>query len=488
MHEVVGHDPAESLVAFATREKATQLVLGATRRSRWHELIHGSFVARVTRLAGEIDVHVIAHSAGVGSSEASLRRDPPTIDRRRLIAAWLLTAVGLPLLMLATVPLRDHLSLSTELLLALSLVLALAAIGGKVVAVVAAVAASLLVNWYYVPPYGTLTIAEGENITALIIFVAVAVGVGSLVDIASRRSLEARRARLEAEALARSATSLAADPEPLPQLVDQLRQTFDLTGVRIAGTDPNGAVTIAEAGEVDGVAVASIEPVVVTAWQPGFAGDTPGVRTRPVERRPPAAARVRRPTRRGHRQPATRGGSSGGRSAGRCRRPSHRAAALGLARPAHTTCLDQGNDLGSTRSGGALDRGSARRGLGDRRRGRPIGSTGSSATCSTPAGCRSVPLAIETQPTVVIDTVEAALQALHVPPDDVQVDIPSTVPSCDERPGPARTQPGQRDRQRAAPQPARTTRSDRGQPHRRLGARAHRRPRARECSLSIEPV
>ena len=45
VHEVVGHDPAESLAAFAQREKATQLVLGATRRSRWHELVHGSFVA-----------------------------------------------------------------------------------------------------------------------------------------------------------------------------------------------------------------------------------------------------------------------------------------------------------------------------------------------------------------------------------------------------------------------------------------------------------
>ena len=65
VHEVVGHDTAESLAAFARREKATQLVLGATRRSRWHELLHGSFVARVTRLAGDVDVHVIAqHSVG----------------------------------------------------------------------------------------------------------------------------------------------------------------------------------------------------------------------------------------------------------------------------------------------------------------------------------------------------------------------------------------------------------------------------------------
>ncbi len=52
VHDIVGHDPAESLAAFAKREKATQLVLGATRSTRWHELIHGSFVARVDAARG----------------------------------------------------------------------------------------------------------------------------------------------------------------------------------------------------------------------------------------------------------------------------------------------------------------------------------------------------------------------------------------------------------------------------------------------------
>jgi two-component system sensor histidine kinase KdpD len=252
VHEVVGHNAAASLVDFARREKATQLVLGATRRSRWHELTHGSFVARVTRLAGEIDVHVIAYQGDEAVSSSSPLRAQTPLDRRRLIAAWLMTVVGLPLLMVVTVPIREHIALSTELLVALAVVVALAALGGKVVAAVAAVAASLLVNWFYVPPYGTLTIAEGENATALLIFVAVALGVGSLVDIASRRAVEARRARLEAEALARSTTSLAADPDPLPQLMELLRETFDLAGVRISGSDTDGFATLAAAGDVEG--------------------------------------------------------------------------------------------------------------------------------------------------------------------------------------------------------------------------------------------
>jgi two-component system, OmpR family, sensor histidine kinase KdpD len=252
VHEVVGHDTAESLAAFAKREKATQLVLGATRRSRWHELIHGSFVARVTRLAGDVDIHVIAQQPTADATPSAPQRAAPGLDRRRVIAAWLLLAIGLPLVVAVTVPFRENIALSTELLLALSLVLAIAAIGGKVVAAVAAIVASLLVNWYYVVPYHTLTIAEAENLVSLVVFIGVAVTVGSLVDVASKRALEARRARLEAEALARSTASLAADPEPLPRLLDQLHATFDLTGVRIVRNESGSTVTIASAGDIAG--------------------------------------------------------------------------------------------------------------------------------------------------------------------------------------------------------------------------------------------
>ena len=49
-HEVVGSDVAKTLTQFARGEHATQLVLGATRRSRWSELTRGSIItARAPR-------------------------------------------------------------------------------------------------------------------------------------------------------------------------------------------------------------------------------------------------------------------------------------------------------------------------------------------------------------------------------------------------------------------------------------------------------
>ena len=97
--------------------------------------------------------------------------------------------------------------------------------------------ASLLVNWFFVQPYNTLTIAEPENVVSLVVFVGLAIVVGSLVDIAARRAYESQRARVEATALARSAAKLAADPEALPGLIEQIRVTFALDRVRLVPDD-----------------------------------------------------------------------------------------------------------------------------------------------------------------------------------------------------------------------------------------------------------
>ncbi len=61
--EVVGADIGETLVATAHTLNATQIVLGATRRSRWAELTRGSVINRVIRDSGVgLDVHVISRA------------------------------------------------------------------------------------------------------------------------------------------------------------------------------------------------------------------------------------------------------------------------------------------------------------------------------------------------------------------------------------------------------------------------------------------
>ncbi len=62
-HDLDADDLASALVAYAKTEQVTQIVVGSSQRSRWHELVGGgSIVGRVSRLAAQagIDVHIMA--------------------------------------------------------------------------------------------------------------------------------------------------------------------------------------------------------------------------------------------------------------------------------------------------------------------------------------------------------------------------------------------------------------------------------------------
>jgi two-component system, OmpR family, sensor histidine kinase KdpD len=120
--------------------------------------------------------------------------------RRRLIGAALALAL-IPLLTVALVAARRYLDLDDDLLIYLVIVVATAVVGGFWPAVLAAVAASLLVNWYFTAPLHTFTIEEPRNLLALVLFVTVAVAVSSVVHLAARRAQQAAHSRAEAASL-----------------------------------------------------------------------------------------------------------------------------------------------------------------------------------------------------------------------------------------------------------------------------------------------
>src|SRR5205823_10007178 len=145
-HEVAGADAAAALVDFARAENATQLVLGATQRSRLQELLHGSVINRVQRRSGPIDLHIISTRKGEGERPPPGRRRParrrrpasPILPRRRL-AGWALAVGGVALLTLLLAQFRSSVGLPTVLLLFLALVVTTATVGGRAPALTAAV-------------------------------------------------------------------------------------------------------------------------------------------------------------------------------------------------------------------------------------------------------------------------------------------------------------------------------------------------------------
>lgn len=55
-----GRDVAETLAAFATEQRITQMVIGHPQKSRWEEMTRGSTVNKILRLCRTVDILVVA--------------------------------------------------------------------------------------------------------------------------------------------------------------------------------------------------------------------------------------------------------------------------------------------------------------------------------------------------------------------------------------------------------------------------------------------
>ena len=270
--EVVGSEVAPALVQVARAENATQLVMGATHRSRLNEFVRGSVINAVIRAAGgSLDVHVIATGTqreaeaeaadqpgdGTGSENGTHPAKQAgryhrglfsPLSRRRRVAALAIGIIGFPLLTLILTADRSVDSLATALSTYLVLVVAVAAVGGVWPAGLAVIAGFLLSNYYFAPPIHTFTIADARDILALVMFLVTAGVVSLLVDLSARRTAAAMEARTDAHTLARIAGRMVApEGNPLPALLQDLVLAFRLDGAAVlrSATEkmPSGTVS-----------------------------------------------------------------------------------------------------------------------------------------------------------------------------------------------------------------------------------------------------
>jgi two-component system sensor histidine kinase KdpD len=231
-HQVVGDNISEALLTFAKAENATQLVLGASRRSWLLAMLTGPGIgSRTIRGSGAIDVHIVTHSHA-GSRWQLLPRYRGGITRRRQIAGFVLAAALPPLLTIALADDRSGINLTSDMLVFLVAVIAVAMTGGFLPAVLEAIAASLLLNYYFTPPIHFWTIAEANNALALGVFVAVGLVTSWVVDTSARLSKRAARANAESELLVTTAGSILRGQGALDALLERTREAF---GMRSAG-------------------------------------------------------------------------------------------------------------------------------------------------------------------------------------------------------------------------------------------------------------
>lgn len=230
----------EGIRSFLADARATQLVLGKSNRSRWFELRHGSIVDRLVRDTPGVTVHVLPVP-----DEAT--RDPgrrPTHPWGTPAGYAITTAMVAGITTIASA-LFHILELGNIGMLYLLPVMVAASLHGLRTGLFAGLASSLAYNFFFLPPVGTLSISNPENIVSLVVLFGVAVVTSQLTSrVRAQADLAAASARTNAT-LAGFLRQIASvnDIDVAAQMIcDDVRR---LLGVQVLLLGPDGGSEVA---------------------------------------------------------------------------------------------------------------------------------------------------------------------------------------------------------------------------------------------------
>ena len=162
----------EGLQAFARDARATQIVIGKSARPWWFEMRHGSVVDQLVRTIDDVAVHVLPGEPDAKAIPRAALAIPgrwgkPADYLWSLAMVVVMTALGRLLI--------EVIDLGNISLLYLVPVMFAAATFGLRAGLFAGLASSLAYNFFFLPPTGTLTVNNPENVVSILVLLGVAI-------------------------------------------------------------------------------------------------------------------------------------------------------------------------------------------------------------------------------------------------------------------------------------------------------------------------
>ncbi len=172
-----GGDAATEILRLARRENVTQIVLGRSSPGFWRRLFRRSLPQRLIRQAGPLEVHLISSEE---TRTPAWRKLAPKFTPEGVNAEILAALASVASAVLVGEALTAELKLPNLSMIFLAAVLFSGVRFGTRAAVMASVASFIAYNFFFIEPVYTFTIAQPQELLALLIFLAVAVLTGSL--------------------------------------------------------------------------------------------------------------------------------------------------------------------------------------------------------------------------------------------------------------------------------------------------------------------
>ena len=189
----------DDILGLASERNVTQIIVGKSPRPRWMRLFQVSLTNELVDRSEGVSVHVMAAGTGLGQATRSVRSVTASepVTAASIGVALLATAVALAL----ALALEPWIGVETVDLLFLTAIVIVAVRFGVWPSLVSVAAGSLAYNFFFLPPTYTFTVASPTNVSALLLFTAVALVVSNLAALVSRQAAAARRRAKTTEAL-----------------------------------------------------------------------------------------------------------------------------------------------------------------------------------------------------------------------------------------------------------------------------------------------
>ena len=248
-----GANGAVEVIRFAQQRNVTRIVVGKPTHPGWRDRIGGSFVDHVVRLSGDIDIHVIrGDSDRVDTRGENAPGEPlPPGSRRALGLSGYLVGCAPPVI--ATLVARyvfDRTQLADIVMLFMAGMVFVAMRWDLGPVLWTALLSVLAFDYFFIPPYGTLAVADlSHTVTFAVMFLIAAVISGLTKRVRDQaeaaRQREVRTASLYA--LSRALAAAKTRQEILEAGTRHVQEVFGGRTAALVSTGSGGLVSRVEA-------------------------------------------------------------------------------------------------------------------------------------------------------------------------------------------------------------------------------------------------
>lgn len=175
-----GQSFVDSILEYARSRNVTKIVIGQTRKPRWRRFVFGTLVDDLLERCAPIDVYVI-HGEANGEKESRVAPPSRQVEYAALAAAVAVVAVC-GLVVAVTRWLEFANAEANAVMIFLAGVALVAFQYGRIPAAVASIAAVLVFDFFFVPPYGTFAVSDIQYVVTFGVMLAIGLLIGTLAS------------------------------------------------------------------------------------------------------------------------------------------------------------------------------------------------------------------------------------------------------------------------------------------------------------------